>query len=390
LSSGCAYVEAGFSAIDNLNKNITSMVVTSGVLDINVVGQYVLTYRVSDDLNNESFVTRTINVLANQKPVITATANVKVNSTAVSCGAMVVVQNATATDDCAVGTPVGVRSDGLGLNTSYPVGITTIRWNVSDNLGNAAVEVLQTVTVEDKIAPIVLTRNITIQLDPSSNATINVASINNGSTDNCGISLIELDKTTFNCANVGENTVTLKVTDRSGNISSGTATVTVVNSQLNFIRKHFDDVIFFDNSSNSFKGYTWYKNGVLVSGQTAQYFKDSASLNGTYYAIATKLDGTLVTTCPLTFSSSLEQEFLKIAPNPVTANSSYQINTNVNSAKIQNARVMVFNLLGTVISNQVITSNTVNMVSPSAEGVYIVKLILANGQIFTKNLLVKN
>ncbi len=390
LSSGCAYVEAGFSAIDNLNKNITSMVLTSGVLDINVVGQYVLTYRVSDDLNNESFVTRTINVLANQKPVITATANVKVNSTAVSCGAMVVVQNATATDDCAVGTPVGVRSDGLGLNTSYPVGITTIRWNVSDNLGNAAVEVLQTVTVEDKVAPIVLTKNITIQLDPSSNATIDVAAINNGSTDNCGISLIELDKTTFNCANVGENTVTLKVTDRSGNISSGTATVTVVNSQLNFIRRHFDDVIFFDNSSNSFKGYSWYKNGVLVSGQTAQYFKDSASLNGTYYAIATKLDGTLVTTCPLTFSSSLEQEFLKIAPNPVTTNSSYQINTNVNSAKIQNARVMVFNLLGTMISNQVITTNTVNMVSPSAEGVYIVKLILANGQIFTKNLLVKN
>ena len=390
LSRGCAYVEAGFSAIDNLNKNITSMVVTSGVLDINVVGQYILTYRVSDDLNNESFVTRTINVLANQKPVITATANVQVNSTSVSCGAMVVVQNATATDDCAVGTPVGVRSDGLGLNTLYPVGITTIRWNVNDNLGNAAVEVLQTVTVEDKVAPIVLTKNITIQLDASSNATINVAAINNGSTDNCEISLMELDKTTFNCANVGENTVTLKVTDRSGNTSTRTATVTVVNSQLNFIRRHFDDVIFFDNSSNSFKGYSWYKNGVLVSGQTAQYFKDSASLNGTYYAIATKFDGTVVTTCPLTFSPSVEQEFLKIAPNPVTTNSSYQINTNVNSAKIQNARVMVFNLLGTMISNQVINTNTVEMVAPGVEGVYIVKLTLANGKIFTKNLLVKN
>ena len=390
LSRGCAYVEAGFSAIDNLNKNITSMVVTSGVLNINVVGQYILTYRVSDDLNNESFVTRTINVLANQKPVITAPANVQVNSTLVSCGAMVVVQNATATDDCTVGTPVGVRSDGLGLNTLYPVGITTIRWNVNDNLGNAAVEVLQTITVEDKVAPIVLTKNITIQLDASSNATINVAAINNGSTDNCEISLMELDKTTYNCANVGENTVTLKVTDRSGNTSTRTATVTVVNSQLNFIRRHFDDVIFFDNSSNSFKGYSWYKNGVLVSGQTAQYFKDSASLNGTYYAIATKLDGTVVTTCPLTFSPSVEQEFLKIAPNPVTTNSSYQINTNVNSAKMQNARVMVFNLLGTMISNQLINTNTFDMVAPGVEGVYIVKLTLANGKIFTKNLLVKN
>jgi hypothetical protein len=329
-------------------------------------------------------------VLANQKPVIIATANVIVNSASTLCGAMVVVQNATATDDCAVGTPVGVRSDGLGLNTLYPVGITTIRWNVNDNLGNAAVEVLQTVTVEDKVLPIVFTKNITVQLDASSNVTINVAAINNGSTDNCGISLIELDKTTFNCANVGDNTVTLKVTDRNGNVTTGTATVTVVNSQLNLIRRHFDDVIFFDNSSNSFKGYSWYKNGVLVAGQTAQYFKDSASLNGTYYAIATKLDGTLVTACPLTFSPSIEQDFLKIAPNPVRSNSVYQINTNVNSAKIQNARIMVFNILGTVITDQIINKNTVDMVAPSAEGVYIVKLTLANGKIFTKNLLVKN
>ena len=51
---------------------------------------------------------------------------------------------------------------------------------------------------------------------------------------------------------------------------------------------------------------------------------------------------------------------------------------------------MVFNLLGTMISNQVINTNTVDMVAPGVEGVYIVKLTLANGKIFTKNLLVKN
>jgi hypothetical protein len=35
-----------------------------------------------DDLNNESFVTRTVNVVANQKPVITAAANINANSAA--------------------------------------------------------------------------------------------------------------------------------------------------------------------------------------------------------------------------------------------------------------------------------------------------------------------
>jgi hypothetical protein len=49
-----------------LNKNITSAVLVSGSVNVNVIGQYTI-YRVKDDLNNESFVTRTVNVVPNQK-----------------------------------------------------------------------------------------------------------------------------------------------------------------------------------------------------------------------------------------------------------------------------------------------------------------------------------
>jgi hypothetical protein len=269
------------------------------------------------------------------------------------------------------------------------VGVNTVKLTVTDKNGNVATKTA-IVTVEDKIAPVVFTKNITAQLDASSNLSITPADINNGSIDNCGISIVELDRTTFSCANVGVNTVTLKVTDKSGNISYGTATVTVVNSQPNLIRKHFNDVIFFDNSSTSFKAYSWYKNGMLVSGQTSQYFKDSGVLNGTYYAKATKIDGTVVTTCPLTFSPSVEQEYLKIAPNPVGSNAVYQLITNVESTKLQNARVTVFNVLGILMTDIVINKNAVDMVAPSVEGIYIVKMTLTGGKYFTKNLLVKN
>jgi hypothetical protein len=34
-------------------------------------------------------------------------------------------------------------------------------------------------------------------------------------------------------------------------------------------------MLFLDNSSREFVAYSWYKNGVVVPGQTAQYFKDS-------------------------------------------------------------------------------------------------------------------
>src|SRR5438034_1698397 len=54
--------------------------------------------------------------------------------------------------------------------------------------------------------------------------------VNNGSSDACGITAPTPPKSTFNCANIGTNTVTLTVTDNNGNISTCTATITVAES----------------------------------------------------------------------------------------------------------------------------------------------------------------
>ena len=81
--------------------------------------------------------------------------------------------------------------------------------------------------MNDDEKPIAIAQNITIQLDANGAANITAAQINNGSTDNCGVASIALDKTSFYCSNVGVNTVTLIVTDIHGNVSTATATVTV-------------------------------------------------------------------------------------------------------------------------------------------------------------------
>lgn len=62
LNKGCVYTEAGYTAKDNLNTDITAGVLVSGSVDVNTPGQYILTYTVKDALQNESTVTRTINV----------------------------------------------------------------------------------------------------------------------------------------------------------------------------------------------------------------------------------------------------------------------------------------------------------------------------------------
>lgn len=82
----------------------------------------------------------------------------------------------------------------------------------------------------DRTLPIVKTKNITIALNTSGLASINVASINDGSSDACGIQQMTIDKTSFDCTNLGANTVTLTVKDINGNIATGTAIVTVIDN----------------------------------------------------------------------------------------------------------------------------------------------------------------
>lgn len=83
------------------------------------------------------------------------------------------------------------------------------------------------VRAEDTTAPTAIAQNITVQLDAGTGtATITPAMVNNGSTDNCAVKL-SLSKTYFNCDNLGENVVTLTVTDNRANTSTATATVTV-------------------------------------------------------------------------------------------------------------------------------------------------------------------
>ncbi|MCM8570640.1 Ig-like domain-containing protein [Gramella jeungdoensis] len=63
-------------------------------------------------------------------------------------------------------------------------------------------------------------------------ASISVDDINNGSTDNCGIADITLSQSSFTDADVGENTVTMTVTDNAGNQDTCTVQVTVTGEEV--------------------------------------------------------------------------------------------------------------------------------------------------------------
>jgi len=107
----------------------------------------------------------------------------------------------------------------IGLHYYYVV--------VSGSCGIVNSSVSGAFLVQDIVLPTVITQPVTVQLNATGSASITAAQIDNGSTDNCGIATITVSPSTFTCANVGANTVTLTVTDVNGNVSTGTAIVTV-------------------------------------------------------------------------------------------------------------------------------------------------------------------
>ncbi|MCC9061839.1 gliding motility-associated C-terminal domain-containing protein [Flavobacterium piscisymbiosum] len=228
--------------------------------DIYPVGTTTIKWNVKDVNGNDAVeVIQTIIVKDNQVPVIVSNGNKNVNVDANLCGATVIV-SATATDNCSVGSPTGVRSDAKLLTDIYPVGTTTIKWNVKDVNGNDAVAITQTVKVTDNTLPTVLTKDVTVQLNASGNASITATEIDNGSADTCGIASITVSPDIFSCNNIGENEVTLTVTDINGNVAKEIAIVTVQDNIVP-IAKTKDLTVQLDDAGNAFITAAQINNG---------------------------------------------------------------------------------------------------------------------------------
>ncbi|MGB5942964.1 MAG: T9SS type A sorting domain-containing protein [Leeuwenhoekiella sp.] len=127
------------------------------------------------------------------------------------------------TDNC------GIVSQALDkeMFTCDNLGENQVELSVADGSGNAA-SIDFTVTVVDDIVPNAVAKNLTVSLNEAGSAVVSAEDLDDGSTDNCLISGFALDKNTFGCAEIGENTVILTVTDSSGNSATAEAIITVI------------------------------------------------------------------------------------------------------------------------------------------------------------------
>ena len=126
------YVDPGYTAIDNIDGDITGRVVISGMVDTDTLGDYTIYYDVSDGARNAAIQqSRTITVVDLTPPVITLTGNATVT---IPMGPTYTDPGYTATDNIDGDITSMVAVSGT-VNPLIP-GTYTIQYMVTDTAGN--------------------------------------------------------------------------------------------------------------------------------------------------------------------------------------------------------------------------------------------------------------
>ncbi len=209
----------------NDNCGVISESISQTDFTCNDIGENIVTLTVTDVNGNSSSCTATVTVEDNVLPTalcktgvvayLDANGNASITAAEIDNGS---------TDNCGIAS-LSVSPSTFSCNQEGQN--VTVTLTVIDMDGNVST-CDTTVEVDDKILPDAVGKNIIVQLDANGNASIIPSDVDGGSSDNCGWTrALSVTPNTFDCSNLGANTVTLKVGDGNGNQNTATATVTV-------------------------------------------------------------------------------------------------------------------------------------------------------------------
>ncbi|WP_190246172.1 immunoglobulin-like domain-containing protein [Gelidibacter gilvus] len=279
----CApYAELGATAIDScFDIDYTGdIVIDASAVNFGLVGSYPVTYNVMDNFGNSGVeVIRTIEIVDTVMPTITCPEDMVLETEVGSCS-VIVNYELMVIDNCT--GEIIVQTSGLPSGAAFPIGITTNTFELTDAEGNVASCSFE-VTVNDSELPVARCQDITRALDPITGlVTISAADMDNGSSDHCSFTL-SISPSIFDCSALGENEVTLIITDASGNIGSCTSIITITDvsesAQVSITSTatticQSEQVIFTATpiDGGATPTYQWQINGSDVVGETGEAF----------------------------------------------------------------------------------------------------------------------
>ena len=245
IEVGATYTDAGADADDNVDGPvITDNIVAVSAVNTSVIGNYTVTYNVSDNAGNAATqVTRTVNVIADETiPVITLSG---ANPQSIELGTAYSELGATAADNIDGNITENIVIDASAVDVNA-LGDYTVTYNVNDAEGNAADEVTRIVNVVDTSDPvppvIILLGSASVFVELGTDYTDAGATASDGIGGNITSSIVvtgTLDNTV-----VGDYTLFYNVIDATGNAATQVSrTVTVVNYSVPVITLLGDAII---------------------------------------------------------------------------------------------------------------------------------------------------
>jgi len=225
------YLELGASASDDIDGDLSANIVTSGAVDPYTLGDYTLTYSVSDAAGNNASASRIVHVVGTSSdlipPVITLLGNSPMN---VEQNGVYNEAGASANDNVDGDLSRSIQISG-NVDT-FTLGQYEISYTVSDaagNIGNASRTVTVVVAGSDTLAPV-------ITLLGSANVAVNIgdayqdagASASDETDGDISSQLTVVNP--VNTTVAGIYSVTYSVSDAAGNSSSASREVVVADA----------------------------------------------------------------------------------------------------------------------------------------------------------------
>jgi hypothetical protein len=150
------------------------------------------------------------------------------------------------------------------------------------------------------------------------------------------------------------------------------------------LKQHWNDVVAVlthdYNGGYNFVDFKWYKNGLLLSGETHSYICQQLEFGAEYSALLTEDNGTQLMTCPL-----IATEHVDISLYPTLLNRAQRINCNVSEASV----VYIYDMMGNLILEFNVASGETELEMPYTSGVYMVKIVTASSKVRNIKLVVR-
>jgi hypothetical protein len=240
MYAGGTYTDAGATAIDDVDGDVTSKIIKTGTVNPSVVGSYTITYTVTDNSGNTATATRTVNVVDNIAPTVafgtngnttwaksrSTTVTVSDAHTGVNISSLKYLWNTSTTQPSEASFITAFANGGTITSPASVTGSYYLWILAKDNAGNTTITRTNVFNI-DNTAPV-----ITMNGSTPVNIAINLAYTDAGATatdSSEGVITNRIVATsTVNMSVGGTYTVTYNVSDTAGNAAASIVRTVIV------------------------------------------------------------------------------------------------------------------------------------------------------------------